>query len=200
MKMMNPCIPLAALVALSSARAEDGTAPNNQAPPVQTEAKAPAEIEVSALRHLLEEHGGRMTAVEKSALTSAISRLEGEIEQAAPAVLKDLGVAAVPLESAMRHHLQPQIDGGLRVTGVEAEGLLSFWGVGKSDLIVAANGKSLHNAKELMETLDGSVESGKSVLLDVIVQGNRRTINLRPMPKARKLAPGAGRFWQFRGC
>lgn len=85
-------------------------------------------------------------------------------------------------------------------TDADHGGVLSFWGVGPHDLIVATNGQPIHNALASQDVLDGAVEENKPVLLDVIAKGNRRTINLLPLRDRARLKKGAPRFWQFRGC
>lgn len=161
---------------------------------------APAELESVALELILQNHAANLSDREKSALTAAIGRLENKKEKSEGIPCKDLGVSIAPLEESARRLVQPEIQGGLRVTEADGRGLLSFWGVGPHDLIVAANGKALHNAKALQDALDGAVENQKPVLLDVIANGNRRTINLSPLRKEQLKKAQGMRFWQFRGC
>lgn len=161
---------------------------------------APAELESVALELILQNHAANLSEHEKSALTAAIGRLENKNEKSEGIPCKDLGVSIAPLEESARRLVQPEIQGGLRVTEADGRGLLSFWGVGPHDLIVAANGKALHNAKALQDALDGAVENQKRVLLDVMANGNRRTINLSPLRKEQLKEAQGMRFWQFRGC
>jgi S1-C subfamily serine protease len=163
-------------------------------------AQPDGKIEQIALELLLQKHAPELSEIEKGALSSAVSRLESAKREPVSTPCTDLGVSIAPIDEAVRRHIEPRIEGGLAVTGVTADGLLSFWGVEQHDLIVSANGKPLHNARALQEVLDGAVEGTKPVLLEVIVQGNRRTLNLLPLRNQEKLKAGAPRFWQFAGC
>ena len=159
-----------------------------------------AELEAVALEQLLKNHGGAMSDIEKSTLSSVIGRLEEQAKQSQGVKNTALGVSVPPLAEPTRRLIQPEIKGGLRVTEADHGGVLSFWGVGPHDLIVATNGQPIHNAQALQDVLDGAVKENKPVLLDVIAKGDRRTINLLPLRDRARLKKGAPRFWQFRGC
>ena len=171
-----------------------------QEAPLEVKFTTGAELEAVALEQLLKNHGGAMSDIEKSTLSSVIGRLEEQANQSQGVKNKDLGVSVAPLDEATRRLIQPEIKGGLRVTEADHDGVLSFWGVGPHDLIVATNGQPIHNAQALQDVLDGAVKENKPVLLDVIAKGNRRTINLLPLRDRARLKKGAPRFWQFRGC
>ncbi|BCX47121.1 hypothetical protein HAHE_10290 [Haloferula helveola] len=200
MNKTTPWIPVVAAVAVLAVNGAGQPATECKRAAEPAAAEVSPGLEAAALQHLLRKHGAELSEIEKSALGSAISKLDAEATPAVAPMLVDLGVAVEELDDSQRRHLQPQIEGGLSVTRTSPDGLLTFWGVEKSDLIVSANGQALHNARELLDALDESVDKNKPLLLDVIVQGNRRTINLRPLGARAPLQPGAGRFWQFMGC
>lgn len=173
-----------------------------QAVVAEEHSKLPSDalLEAVALDLMLKKHGHDMTELEQSLIAATIIRLEHQEKASVGTKCSDLGVSVVALDEATRRLIQPQIEGGLRVTEVRPGGVLSFWGVGAHDLIVASNGKPLHNAQALLDTLNTSIEENKILLLDVITQGNRRTINLMPIRNRAKLKEGAPRFWQLQGC
>lgn len=218
MKTSIKWIPVVALVSTFSLPAEEASvkaeALSSEAEPISTrcgEVKAIAAdfasnralepvSESVVLEHVLNKHGEEMSVLEKSVMSVVISRLEGSSLETGGEECSDLGVSVAPIDEATRRLIQPEIQGGLRVTGATLGGVLSFWGVGEDDLIVSTNGKALHNARALQDVLDGAIEKNQPVLLEVIAQGNRRTINLLPLRNVEKLKPGAPRFWQMRGC
>jgi len=178
-----------------------GQSPLNELPVVATAEPSLEEAPESVvLEHILKKHHESLSEVERSALSAAASRFENDHKEALEGRNADLGVTVVPLDEATRRLIQPEIEGGLMVTEATKEGVLSYWGVGQYDLIVATNGQAVHNARALQDVLENAVETGDAVILDVIVQGNRRLINLLPLRDKDQLKLGLPRFWQMRGC
>jgi len=112
-----------------------------------------------------------------------------------------LGVQVQPLDAKMAKALQlPADSGGALIAGVEPDAPAAKAGLKAGDIVTAVDGKKVTNPREL--ALDvANVKPGDTAKLDVIQDGNAKTINvaLGDMPNDQTADRGAAGEHQARG-
>jgi hypothetical protein len=100
-----------------------------------------------------------------------------------------IGISVAPIEPFVRAHLGLEEDAGVRVSMVGEGTPAAQAGIVVDDIVISANGQKISSVEGLKEAVEKSGKNDQPVSLDILHQGQRKTLSIVPRgPKPERQA------------